>query len=280
MYPIIGHSVALIPGDNAISSAFTMIDDLGGNAIQISFGDLTKLDSFHVISKKDITNTRKILTKRGKYLVVHGKFIYNFCLKNNIIHQNSLLRELLLASKLQDDVVIHHGNNINNLEYNEAREHFTSNVRIVVDSMKKLGLVNKILLENSARQENEIGYSLKELGSIWQSFSFSERQSIGFCIDACHLFASGELNVSDPKAVKEWFRKFDNTIGRDNLKLVHLNDSNSGFNSFMDEHAEINRGLISKEGLAEVVKICNSWQIPMINVSQCQYEHFRHIIVS
>ena len=62
------------------------------------------------------------------------------------------------------------------------------------------------------------------------------------------------------KAIK----KFDDSIGLKNLKILHLNDSKGELNSNRDRHDHIGLGEIGKEGLGEIVKIMNKNNIPIV----------------
>lgn len=260
----VGHSLSITSGPCAIQSILIMIHRMNGDAVQICLGDMTNPKDIIKIDPEDARRTVKLCKKHHKYLVVHGKFIYNFCHPNKISYQKALYLELLTASEISADVVIHQGKNVNSFDRYKAQQTYVDNIVSVINMMSSSNLNNRILLENSAHQGTEIGYSLNELHEIWQRFTSDQKKYLGFCIDTCHLFVAGELNVSDPVEVDLWFNKFDQLIGKEYLKLIHFNDSNREFNSHNDNHAAIGKGFIKPTGLMKVAEIAHKWSIPSI----------------
>lgn len=49
------------------------------------------------------------------------------------------------------------------------------------------------------------------------------------------------------------FKEFEKIIGLNRLKLIHLNDSKSEFNSRKDRHAHLGKGEIGLKGIKSIV---------------------------
>jgi hypothetical protein len=64
----------------------------------------------------------------------------------------------------------------------------------------------------------------------------------------CHLFASG-FDLRTEETVKETLGLFDELIGLDKLKVVHLNDSKGPLGSKLDRHENIGEGKIGRKGI-------------------------------
>lgn len=118
-----------------------------------------------------------------------------------------------------------------------------------------------ILLENTAGQKNSVGSDFKQLGEIF--FQLKHAKRFGICFDTCHTFAAG-YDLRTKVAVKETLHKFDEAIGFEHLKILHLNDSKGKLGCQVDRHYHIGLGGIGKEGLGEVVKFMNKKKIPII----------------
>lgn len=260
-------SVMMVQGPECftpVTNTLRLLHRYGGNAMQICLGDMTDLKSIMILGSTDCEQTLRIKTKYNKYIVVHGKYIYNFCHPNKDFYRQALLKELTEANKIGADVIIHQGKNVNGYPADQARKVYVSNIKAVIKSMRETGLTNRVILENSAHQGTEIGYSLNELHLIWMMFEPEEQKHLGICIDTCHMFVAGELDVSNPLLVEEWFNKFDRLIGRANLRVVHFNDSTPEFGACNDHHAGLGRGHIGLTGLKTVASICASWGVPII----------------
>ena len=119
----------------------------------------------------------------------------------------------------------------------------------------------EILLENTAGQKNSVGSDFKQLASIF--FSLKPSKRFGICIDTCHAFAAG-YDLKTEKSVKDTFSKFDDAIGFEHLKILHLNDSKGEIGCRLDRHYHIGLGHIGEKGLSTVIKMMNKKKIPMI----------------
>ncbi len=118
-----------------------------------------------------------------------------------------------------------------------------------------------ILLENTAGQKNSVGSDFEQLAEIFSKCKPAKK--FGICLDTCHAFVAGyDLRTKD--AAKKTMKEFDDTVGIENLKILHLNDSKGELNSKRDRHDHIGLGEIGKDGLGEVIKIMNKNKIPIV----------------
>ncbi|QUC64506.1 deoxyribonuclease IV [Nitrosopumilus sp. K4] len=118
-----------------------------------------------------------------------------------------------------------------------------------------------ILLENTAGQKNSVGANFEQLAEIFNQLKPSKK--FGVCFDTCHAFVSG-YDLRDEKTVKETFSKFDETVGMENLKILHLNDAKGDIGCNLDRHYHIGLGSIGEKGLGSVIKTVNKKKIPII----------------
>ena len=93
--------------------------------------------------------------------------------------------------------------------------------------------------------------------------SSNERKRIKFCIDTCHIWASG-YDISNQVNVKKYFSLFDKLIGIDKIACIHFNDSKTRLNSHIDRHADIGYGYIPMSGLNAVINFAYKYKIPII----------------
>ena len=118
-----------------------------------------------------------------------------------------------------------------------------------------------ILLENTAGQKNSVGSDFDQLASIFSKLKPAKR--FGICFDTCHTFSAG-YDLRTDKAVKDTMEKFDEVVGLEHLKILHLNDSKGTLGSNIDRHYHIGLGGIGEKGLSAVIKFMNKKKIPMI----------------
>ena len=137
-------------------------------------------------------------------------------------------------------------------------------IKRLVKGLTKAGQTKNdvmILLENTAGQKNSVGADFDQLAEIYNQLKPSKK--FGVCFDTCHAFVSG-YDLRTEKNVKDTFSKFDDSVGMENLKIVHLNDAKGEIGCNLDRHYHIGLGSIGEKGLGAVVKIVNKKKIPII----------------
>jgi deoxyribonuclease-4 len=105
-----------------------------------------------------------------------------------------------------------------------------------------------ILLETMAGKGSEVGGSFRELREIIDRVKMPER--LGVCLDTCHVHDAGYDIVNDLDGV---LREFDEVIGLDRLRAVHVNDSLNPRGARKDRHACIGEGHIGLEAFGRIV---------------------------
>jgi apurinic endonuclease APN1 len=120
-----------------------------------------------------------------------------------------------------------------------------------------------IALESMAGQGTSLGSSLEELARIIEEVPKKFHSRIGVCLDTCHLFAAG-YRLDTQTTYQEFWKGFDTIVGRDYLKIIHINDSKKEFNSHVDRHEEIEKGLIPKNVFIQLMNDTSLVDIPKI----------------
>ena len=116
-----------------------------------------------------------------------------------------------------------------------------------------------VLIETMAGQGSEIGGTFEQVSEIIRRVDLSDK--VGVCLDTCHVFAAGYDIVHDLDGVLE---QFDQHIGLDRLKALHVNDSMFPLGSRKDRHAQIGKGCIGLDALLELVNHPALTKLPMI----------------
>lgn len=118
-----------------------------------------------------------------------------------------------------------------------------------------------ILLENMAGQSHSVGSRFEELWGIIDKVKVDDR--VGVCFDSCHAFASG-FDLRDEAAVEHTMGLFEEVVGLDRLKVVHLNDSKGALGSRLDRHENIGKGKIGRKGMRDLLHYPGVSQRPLI----------------
>ena len=104
-----------------------------------------------------------------------------------------------------------------------------------------------IALETMAGKGTEIGSRFEELAQIRSGVTKPE--SIGFCLDTCHIHDAGY----DVANFDELLAEFDEVLGLEHLKVVHVNDSKNIRGARKDRHANLGYGEIGFDSLLKVI---------------------------
>lgn len=116
-----------------------------------------------------------------------------------------------------------------------------------------------IALETMAGKGSEIGRSFEELAQIYDGVIHSDKLRV--CFDTCHTSDSGYDIIHDFDGVIE---KFDRLIGKDQIAVFHVNDSNNPSGAAKDRHANIGFGEIGFDALSYIVHHPDFTDVPKI----------------
>lgn len=105
-----------------------------------------------------------------------------------------------------------------------------------------------VLLETMAGKGSEIGGRFEELKSIIDKINFKNK--IGVCLDTCHVHDAGYDIAGDLDGV---LKEFDDIIGLEYLKAIHINDSKNPIEAHKDRHEVIGAGYIGQDAFKKIL---------------------------
>ena len=185
---------------------------------------------------------------KREYLIIHAPYIINpatndpekrdFCI--NFLTQE-VKRSYAMGSKV---IVLHPGNTLGQ-PIDVAIDNICSAVNKIIENTKETDVV--IAFETMAGKGTEVGRTFDEIRLLLDGIHDQSR--VGVCMDTCHMFDSGYDLVNDYENVK---KMFDEKVGFDRLKVIHLNDSKNPLASHKDRHANLGDGYIGFETLRRV----------------------------
>lgn len=312
----IGHHNSKNHIENVLDEAMAEEHPIDFEAFQIAVSPMQNFNNGlpfnkHFLQKlSEYAHSRIEKGKQPIYIVVHGKYGYNFARKAETIkyqfqcfvEECKLVRTLSEANGTNVPIIIHQGKNVasEKMSREEALQNFVDNIKTLFEKLHNevsppLDDIT-IVLENSAHQGTEMGYSVSELATIYSMIDDEYKSRIKFCIDTCHAFVSGEMDVRSPVAVRAFFDDFDRQIGFSKLEVIHFNDSQAKFGAKNDHHDDIGMGFAGSselggniDGLMEVAIIARERGIPLIletphthgaHYSMAQYSFVREFAIT
>lgn len=131
----------------------------------------------------------------------------------------------------------HPGSHLNEMTEEECLDRIASSINKTLE--KTAGV--KAVIENTAGQGSNLGYSFEQLARIIERID--DKSRVGVCIDTCHAVAAG-YDLTTPEGFDRTWRDFDSIVGFGYLCGMHLNDSKKGVGSHVDRHAPLGQGAI------------------------------------
>lgn len=244
-YPAMAVHETALGGD---TFAFFPRNPRGGKAAEVAPGDLPELQ-------------RRLAEGGFGPLVVHGAYTMNVCAAREDVRRFS--REML-----GDDLARLQG--LPGHFYNfhpgcHVGQGTAAGVELVAEALASavrhaeetsgLPLQTCVLLETMAGKGSEIGGDFTELRAILDRAAELGGDALvaklGVCFDTCHVWDGGCDLRGDLEGV---LRRFDDAIGLDRLRAVHLNDSKNDCGSHKDRHEKLGQGRIGEDALRAVVR--------------------------
>lgn len=127
-----------------------------------------------------------------------------------------------------------------------------------------------VLLENMAGQKNCVGARFEEIRGILDKIKEDAR--VGVCLDTCHAYAAG-FDLGSKEAVDATLELFQELVGFERLKVIHLNDSKGPLGSRLDRHEDIGEGKIGRAGMKAFLHHRGTAERPII--METPYEDIR-----
>ena len=118
----------------------------------------------------------------------------------------------------------------------------------MLNRINEKGYKTTILLETMAGKGTEVGRNFEELQAIIEKVE--DTSHLGVCMDTCHVFDGGYDIVG---SLDEVIEEFDNIIGLNRLKAIHLNDSKNELGSHKDRHEKIGEGNIGFTAIQNII---------------------------
>jgi deoxyribonuclease-4 len=179
--------------------------------------------------------------------LAHAPYTLNLCSdKKNIreFARNTLEDDLKRVECLPGSMYnFHPGSHVG-----QGEETGVAIIADALDQMLRPDQTVTVLLETMAGKGSEIGGRFEQLRAIIDRVALKGK--LGVCFDTCHVFDAGYNIVSDLDGV---LAEFDNAVGIERLRAVHLNDSKNPLGSHKDRHETIGNGFIGIEALRKII---------------------------
>ena len=151
----------------------------------------------------------------------------------------------------------HPGSHLKKISEDDCLHRIAESVNLALDKTRGVTAV----IENTAGQGSNMGYRFEHLARIIELVD--DKSRVGVCIDTCHGWAAG-YDFASEKGYEEVWTEFDEIVGLNYLKGIHLNDAKKDLGSRVDRHASIGEGFMGAETFSRIMKDPRLDGIPII----------------
>ncbi len=224
-----------------------MIISLGGNTFQY-FTRNPRGGSVKAVDYDDIKKFNDFAKENNiDYIIAHAPYTMNLASPDEKVRDFGyrVIKEDLETLEHIDKVYynFHPGSHVG--------QGIEAGIDLIADTLNKVISPNQktlVLLETMAGKGSEIGSNFREIKRIIDKVEHSEK--IGVLLDTCHVNDGGYDIVNH---LDEVLKEFDEIIGINLLKAIHLNDSKNPRESHKDRHEKIGLGRIGLESLVRII---------------------------
>lgn len=224
-----------------MEKAFERGESIGCTTMQI-FSKSNRQWKARPITSDEAQAFREAQKKSGiKPVMVHATYLINLAApEKDALHKSiqAVKEELERCAQLNIPyLVLHPGSRLHSDEQT-ALSQIAASLDSILEASDDSTM---ILIEIMAGQGSSVCYTFEQIAQVINLAKHKRR--IGVCFDTCHAFAAG-YDFSTSKGYEAMWDHFDKTIGLNNLKAIHLNDSKKEVGSRVDRHEEIGEGKI------------------------------------
>ncbi|QIM66876.1 deoxyribonuclease IV [Mannheimia granulomatis] len=151
----------------------------------------------------------------------------------------------------------HPGAHLKKISEEDCLSRIAESINIAVEKVPNVIAV----IENTAGQGSNLGWHFDHLAKIIEQVE--EKSRVGVCLDTCHLYSAG-YDISSCESSEAVFKDFEQTIGFNYLKGMHLNGSKTPLGSRVDRHHTLREGTIGTEVFEFIMQNANFDRIPLI----------------
>ncbi len=239
----VGAHVSIAGGvDNAVGNEL----DVGGNCGQIFTHSPQVWQDPNIGSQEAETFRTQTDAELDGPWVIHSSYLVNLCTPKPDLREKSaasMQAEIDAASTLDIEYVNVHLGAHTGAGVDAGLENAVS----VLDGLSIPDDVT-VLIESDAGSGTKLGGEFEHLATVLEQ----SEQELDVCLDTAHAFAAG-YDLSSADAVETTIATFDDVVGLEHLRCIHLNDSKHALGTHKDEHAHIGEGEIGEEGMRALI---------------------------
>lgn len=237
---------AHVSASGGIGNAVLNAEAIGANAFAL-FTRNQKTWTSKPLTVDEIHTFQLLLNDRGfdpAYVLPHDSYLINLGNPNeeNLLKsRNAFLDEMTRCQQLGLRLLnFHPGSHLKLISEEACLDQIAQEINRALDQTQNVVAV----IENTAGQGTNLGYKFSQISRIISGIN--DKSRVGVCIDTCHTFAAG-YDISNEMGYNFTFDEFEQEIGFQYLRAIHLNDCKKECGTRVDRHETLGNGFIGKE---------------------------------
>ena len=157
-------------------------------------------------------------------LVIHDNYLINLAAADEGVRHKSIEAfrgELERAIAIGAEYLVAHPGNYRGQTVEQGLLHFLEGVAEAAKSLKFDKLM--LLVEGTVGAGAQLGGRFEELHVIRDYATRMTDLPVGFCLDTCHLLASGH-DIATAEGLEQTIAEADRILGLDHVRIIHAND--------------------------------------------------------
>jgi deoxyribonuclease-4 len=192
--------------------------------------------------------------------VAHDSYLINLASPDPTLRRKSIesfVAELQRCEALGLGFLVSHpGNYIDDRASGIAR-----NADGIAEALSRAPGETVLCMEITCGSGTAIGSTFEELAALIDAVPDQLRPRLGVCVDTCHAYSAGYDFVN---AYDDVWRRFDDVLGLNRLRVMHLNDSKTPFASKRDRHELIGEGSLGHEAFRRIMNDDRLSRVPKL----------------
>ncbi len=207
------------------------------------------------VKRKDADEIQTFVEARKKYdiapVYVHASYLINLASGSPSLAEKSVdmvIQELDIADSIGAEYVVLHTGSASGEDAGIARKRA---IACLSDIARRGEWQAGLLLENTAGERGDITSRIEDIAEIMDQVPGGLIS--GICIDTCHAFSAG-YNIGREDGIQLLSADIVKYIGKDKIRLLHLNDAKGALGAGLDRHEHIGQGKIGIRGFRQFLK--------------------------
>jgi deoxyribonuclease IV len=197
---------------------------------------------------------------RVRATIAHDSYLINLASPDNQLRRRSIesfVTELQRCEALGLTYLVSHPGNY----IDDRASGIQRNADAITEALSRVPGRTILCMEGTAGSGTAIGGTFDDLADLIYNIPEPHRSRVGICLDTCHAYSAGYDLVN---AYDDVMRQLDDLIGFPRLRVMHLNDSKTPFNSKRDRHELIGQGSIGAKGFRNVMNDPRLARVPKV----------------